>query len=279
MDLTSLKDTPPWEWPANAGETLRKVLRDSRSATSDRIIAADLAGSTTVMDDRMADLLLSIVQNADQPEQLRAKAAISLGPALEEADTGEFDDGIGEPPVTRMEFQRIQESLRRTYIDDRMPKEVRRRVLEASVRAPQDWRQDALRAAYSSDDEDWKLTAVFCMRWIRGFDEQILEMLESPNPDIHYEAVRAAGNWAVGAAWPHVAALIASEATERSLLLAAIEATAGIRPREARALLADLADSEDEEIAEAASEAMLMAEPGFDEDPDLDEDEGEGFLR
>jgi hypothetical protein len=86
--LTSLEITPPWEWPANAGETLIRILRDRRSAASDRIIAADLAGSITVMDDRMADLSLSLVRSADEPEQLRATAAISLGPELEMANTG-----------------------------------------------------------------------------------------------------------------------------------------------------------------------------------------------
>ena len=60
------------------------------------------------------------------------------------------------------------------------------------------------RAAYSSDDEDWKLTAVFAMRSVRGFDGQILEALESENEDIHYEAVCAAGNWELEAAWSHV---------------------------------------------------------------------------
>ena len=44
------------------------------------------------------------------------------------------------------------------------------------------------------------------MRFVRGFDEQILEALDSKNPDTHYEVVLAAGNWEVDAAWPHVAA-------------------------------------------------------------------------
>jgi L-aminopeptidase/D-esterase-like protein len=42
-------------------------------------------------------------------------------------------------------------------------------------------------------------------------------------------------------------------------LIAAISAIASIRPAEAPAILLDLADSDDEEIAEAADEAMGMA--------------------
>ena len=252
-----------------------RALRDRRSAASDRVLAADLAGDVTVMNDEVADLLLSIVQSADEPGRLRARAAISLGPALEEADTQGYDDDFVEPSISSAMFKRIQATLRRIHDDEDAPKEVRRRVLEASVRSPQDWHKDAIRAAYSSDDEDWKLTAVFCMGWIRGFDAQILEMLKSRNPDIHCEAVRAAGNWELDAAWPHVAALIGSETTEKSLLLAAIEAAASIRPEEARPVLTGLAASEDGEIAEAASEALL--EPGYDEDDDEDEDEDSRF--
>jgi len=152
---------------------------------------------------------------------------------------------------------------------------VRRRILETSVRAQQAWHQDAVRAAYSSDDEAWRLTAVFCMRFVRGFDAQILEALDSKNPDIHCEAVLAAGNWEVDAAWRHVAALVTSEETDTPLLLAAIDAAASIRPHEAAEILDDLADSDDEDIAAAVHEAMAMAEgpSGEETDDDFDDDD------
>jgi hypothetical protein len=104
------------------------------------------------------------------------------------------------------------------------------------------------------------------MRFVRGFDEQILEALDSTNPDIHYEAVCAAGTWGVDAAWPHTAALMASRETDKPMLLAAIEAVASIRPREAAGILDDLTDADDEDIAEAVSEALTMAEGLSDED-------------
>jgi HEAT repeat protein len=107
------------------------------------------------------------------------------------------------------------------------------------------------------------------MRFVRCFDEQILEALNAENQDIHYEAVCAAGNWQVDTAWPHIAALITAEDTEKNLLLAAIEAVTGIRPREAEEILIDLIESEDEDIAEAASEAMAGA---FFDDQDEDDE-------
>jgi hypothetical protein len=60
------------------------------------------------------------------------------------------------------------------------------------VRAPESWHQNAIRAAYASGDKDRMLTAVFAMRWVRSFDDRILEALKSADPEMHYEAVTAA---------------------------------------------------------------------------------------
>ena len=91
-------------------------------------------------------------------------------------------------------FVGIQETLRKLYTSADVPKGVRRRILEASVRAMQDWHQDAIQTAYRSDDEAWKATAVFSMCWVRGFD--------------------CAAE--VAAAWPHIAALVTSNETEKN---------------------------------------------------------------
>lgn len=271
-NLAALQNTPPWEWPEDAGTVLLDVLRGSGFAESDLSLAVDLAGELTVINDDLVDALLAVLRRSDESEETRGKAAISLGAVLEQADL----DGFGDPddiPISERTFHTIQKSLQELYRDAGVPEEVRRRILEAAVRAPQDWHKDAVRAAYASNDDLWKLTAVFGMRFVRGFTKQILEALDSPNPDIHYEAVLAAGNWEVEAAWPHVANLVASEETDKVLLLAAIEAAGSIRPQEAARVLADLMDSDDEDIAEAAHEAVGMAESllGMDLDED-DED-------
>ena len=270
MNLRTLKDTPPWDWPGGTGKTLLDILRDDRPSESDLLLATELAGDFTVINDELVDALLSILRSGDRPEEVRGRAAISLGPVLEHADTEAFEDA-DDLPIAERTFHRIQEALCTLYMDASVPTDVRRRILEASVRAPQDWHRDAIRAAYASDDDVWRLTAVFCMRSVRGFDAQILEALDSANPDIHYEAVIAAGNWGVDAAWPPIAALVGSRRTEKPLLLAAIGAAASIRPHEAIEILDDLADSDDEDIAAAVDEAMAMAE-GQSADDDLDDD-------
>jgi hypothetical protein len=267
MDLKTLQDTPPWDWPLDAGKTFKEVLMDHGAAESDRLVAAELAGDLVGMSDDLADALLTIIRSGHEFEGLRARAVISLGPVLEEADTDGFDDPE-YVPITERKFRNIQAALQKLYFDNSIPKEVRRRILEASVRAPESWHQNAIGTAYSSGDREWMLTAVFSMRWVRGFDDQILEALESADPDIHYEAIQAAGNWGLPAAWPHVVAIVQDAGSPKPLLLAAIGAVADIRPKEAAGILVDLTDSDDEEIVEAADEAMAMAASIPDEEDD-----------
>ena len=277
MDLSILRDTPPWEWPGEADEIILGVLRDDRAEESERLLAAELAGDLTVMNEALAEALVSVASAGDQAEALRCRAVISLGPVLEYADTDGFDDP-DEMPISEATFHRIQESLCKLYLDTGLAKKLRRRILEAAVRAPQDWHPEAVRAAYSLEDELWKLTAVFCMRFVRGFDRQIIEALESRNPDIHYQAVRAAGAWGLEDASSHVSRLIRSKDTDKPLLLAAIEAIASIQPREAAVVLYDLMDSRDEDISEAVHEALSMAD-FLEESEDWDPDEDDDFLR
>src|SRR5438093_3099660 len=170
MNLRTLKDTPPWDWPEGTGKMLLDILRTDRPSESDLLLATELAGDGTVINDELVDALLSSLRSGDKSEKVRGRAAISLGPVLEYVDTEAFEEG-DDLPIAERTFHRIQESLRGLYMDANVPREVRRRILEASVRASQDWHRDAVRAAYLSGDEAWRLTAVFCMRFVRGFDE------------------------------------------------------------------------------------------------------------
>ena len=119
------------------------------------------------------------------------------------------------------------------------------------------------------------LTAVFAMRFVRGFDEQILEALKNSDPEIHSEAVQAAGTWALDAAWPHIVTIVNHPDTDKALLLAAIEAVGSIRPAEAPGILMEVADSDDEDIADAVEETIAMAqgELGLDDEEDEEEED------
>ena len=244
VNLTLLQRMPPREWPPSAREVLLKTLRNERLDAAERLTAARLAGEVVVMNDEVADILLAIVGDAAPSAALRAQAALSLGPGLESMDWDEEEGflalAIVDRPISTRVFHRIREVLHASYRDDGVPEDVRRRILEASVRAPERWHRDAIHEAYSLDDREWRLTAVFCMQYVLGFEDQIVEALNDADADIRHEAIQAAGIWELEAAWPPVAAMLASQATEKRLLIAAIEAGASICPREALSLLPPL---------------------------------------
>ena len=135
MDLKALKDTPPWDWPAGTAERLVNVLRDEQAIESDRLLATDMAGDFTVVNDELVEALLAILRKSQESKQVRARAAISLGPILEYADTEGFDDA-GDVPISKRTFQGIQESLHQLYSDAHTPKEVRRRQRSDALMVP-----------------------------------------------------------------------------------------------------------------------------------------------
>ena len=65
MDLKIFEETPPWEWPEGAGKVFLEILTNEQADASDRILAADLSGDCTVINDELVDALLSIVRDDD----------------------------------------------------------------------------------------------------------------------------------------------------------------------------------------------------------------------
>ena len=278
MDLNLLRDTPPWDWPKDARKTFLNLLKDRLAPPSDRLIAADLAGDFTAINDDLAHALMAVLRDGGEPEELRARAAISFGAALDAADI-EFEEelqGFDDDemvPISVETFLQIRELLKGLYADANIPKLVRRRILEAAVRSPEPWQEDAIHEAYASGDRDWVLTAVFAMRFVNGFEDETVQALQSSDPEIHREAVLAAGEKELDAAWPHVSKLAKDDRTEKDLRIAAIGAIGSIRPEEAQEILFELKDSEDEDIAEAADEALADVLPDEYEDDEDEEDE------
>ncbi len=267
MSVELLRSTAPWEWPPNAGETLLESLRDRSRPADEREVAAHLAGDLVVMNDEIAEVLASVASDRSEPESVRAAAAIAFGAVLEQTDIEGFeDDGISEPPILESTLKTVLHTLRQIHEDANEGMLLRRRALEASVRYQQDWHAEAVRAAYRSPEHDWKLTAVFAMQYVPGFDKEILASLVVKDSEIRFEAVRAAGAREVAAAWPTIHSLLTAPGTDRDLFLAAIEASPFVSPKKALPVIQELADSDDEEIAEAADEALSM----FESEDDLD---------
>jgi hypothetical protein len=257
MDIHKLYDLPPWEWPENVESTIIELLQNAQADTEARLLAAELAGDYTNMNDSLADALLTVAVKATESIELRGAAVIALGGALEHAYTMGFEDE-DDILLTENGFHHVISTLHQLFLDEDVPDDVRRRVLEASVRAPQDWHDEAVRQAWHRGGR-WRLTAIFCMRFICGFDQEILEALEDDHPRIRYHAVCAAGVWEVDEAWSQIFDLLTSDDTDKELRLAAIDAVASIRPVEAADILNELTASEDDDIVDAAYEALAMA--------------------
>lgn len=270
MDIKKLCETPQWDWPEGTDQMLLETMQNNTANPEERELAVRLAGETVVVNDEIVDALLSILHTGDESEEMRGLAAISLGPALEEADM-EIDDDPDDMAISEEKFSEVKTALKAAYANVDFPEHVRRKVLEASVRTMQDWHANAVRAAYRSNDSQWKVTGIFCMGFVPGFDEEILESLDSEDPLIRYQAVVASGSCEVEEAWPHVKAILTSSNPDRELLLAAIEASAWVNPKDAGKYLVKFGDSKDEEIAETADEAMINAE-GLSGDVFDDED-------
>jgi len=64
MDLKALRDTPSWDWPDNAGKMILEILTNDRADDSDRLLAAELAGDFTVINEELVGALLSILREA-----------------------------------------------------------------------------------------------------------------------------------------------------------------------------------------------------------------------
>ena len=235
------------------------------------------------LDDELAEELLRIV-GAPGDEELRADVAISLGPTLELCDDELDDEGRLLPggewwnsaPLSPDGYGRVTTGLRRVYLDAQVPRLVRRRALEASVRSPQEWHEGAIRAAWASADGDWRQTAVFCMgfHYRVDFEKEIEEGLRDDATAVRREAIRAAGRRGLVDMGSEILAVAVDEGSDPELRYAAVEALPYLEVPGAREVLTALLRSADDtlqESAEAALEELLLVErleADLDQDPD-----------
>lgn len=225
------------------------------------------------MDDATAAAILDLVTTGPS-EEVRADAVIALGPIIEECGM-DYDDALGlepddefGPPVSRETFAAIVERIRAIYDDEAQPKLLRRRAFEVLVRDLEPWQREAIRKHYRSSDLEWRLTAVFAMGMMTGFEKELVEVVISSEGVLLSEAVRSAGQIGATRAAPRIRELATSEETERDLRCEAILALPHVDP-DAFEILDELTAAHDPVIAEAAEEALEelgVMRGGFDLD-------------
>ncbi len=254
--LDDLDELAPWDWPSDANERIAQALRAPDRA--ERFSAAELGGRA-IMDLDLARALLERLVDDDEEAEIRARVAIALGPTLESCDIEGFDDPIGEPPVDEGTFEKIVSALERIYRDANAAKEVRRCALEAAVRAPREWQNAAVRAAWASGDVEWRTTAAFCMGYLDGFAKEQEEAYRTGDADIVRGAMRgtAGGGRDLSRGVERLIVEIA-RSRDPELIGDAIEALASGKTDESLDLLHELSASDDDELAELAYEALAL---------------------
>lgn len=243
--------------------------------------AAALEEIASIVDDALARELLRFARDPEREDWERGRALIVLGPALEETGYEEEEDGSLAPPVGPEEwwetplseaaYREVHDELRRIYHDAAQPKLVRRRALEAAVRAPRDWHRDAVATAWRSGDDEWRLTAIFAMGFLPGFAEEIEEAFRGDDPVIRREAIAAVGRSELGHLVPELIDLATDTEADREDRIGAIEALEELQSADAMDALEELLDDDDDEVSQVAEAAleelqtwMDLDEGGFD---------------
>jgi len=166
---------------------------------------------------------------------------------------------------------------------------VKQRALESLGYSSHPAVPDLIRNAYQTNDLNWVTSAICAMG--RSADDawgpQVVAMLTSPEPEIQFEAIRAAGELELSTAREPLLALLEEETEDEEMRLALIWALSQIGGDAVREKLNELLENpsnEDEaEWLEKAMENLDISTPGdmnlLDFSPgDEEDDEEEDFL-
>ena len=144
--------------------------------------------------------------------------------------------------------------------------DVRRRALEAVANCSHEIVDEAIREAYDSEEHRMQISAVFAMG--RTYDAQwnefVLQQLDADDPEMRYEAARAAGELEIEEAVPALTRLALDD--DREIKEVAIWSLGEIGSRESARILERLATEAkrlgDDELLEAIEDAIGTASLG-----------------
>lgn len=188
---------------------------------------------------------------------VRASAAQALGKYVLQAELAELGPERAE---------RIRMLLRDVFYDESEAIEVRRRALESIAYYDHADTREMIRTAYDEATHEMRVSAIFAMG--RSADpvwrEIILAELDSPSPEIRFEAARAGGELELKEAVPALLDLLLDP--DREIQEAAIWALGQIGGQRAKQALTLLIQGDDPDLADAAEDAMgelLLMEGDF----------------
>jgi len=196
----------------------------------------------------------------DPHAEVRAHAISALGRYVFEGETAEFE-GWDDPTFTlsQRDYQRVVDFLFRIAQDPEEALSARRYAIEAlAFRSSDPDVADLIDWAYQHRDRRMKVSALFAMarhgdpRWT----PYILAEMRSRDPQIQYEAVRAAGELGLHEAIDTLIEIVQAKHTRKPLRLLAIFALGETGDDKALPLLEQLSHSRDRDVREVAREAI-----------------------
>lgn len=183
----------------------------------------------------------------DEAVKVRVAAASTLGKFMMLAALGKLSSSRS---------LRAQETLLAVVRNEEEPIEVRRRALESIAPLGIPEVRELIQKAYESKDVKFKASALYAMgksaesSWLSN----LVKELSSDIPELRYEAVRACGGLEDEAAIPHIIPILQDPDLE--IRLSAIYALGCIGGSGARQGLNQCLESSDEQIRDAAREAL-----------------------
>jgi HEAT repeat protein len=196
--------------------------------------------------------LLKLLQT-DEDDAVRAAAASALGRFVYAAELEELPATKVEPVIT---------TLKQIYRDLAAPIEVRRCALESlGYRSDDEDTSQLIAQAYHHGDDRMKLSAVFAMG--RSLDAErwgttILEELAASDPEMRYEAARAAGEMEYAPAVRQLGELL--DDVDEEVQHVAVWSLGQIGGDKARQLLMVVLESDAEQLYEEAEDALAELE-------------------
>jgi HEAT repeat protein len=201
-------------------------------------------------DVRLITPLIRCLEHDADPD-VRAAAALSLGRFLLLGEYGQIDASAA---------RRVTATLLAAYRRDQEETWVQRRLLEALANSSLAELPELILLAYQAEDDILRVGALFAMgrsadaRWNR----YVLQELDNHDSAMLFEAVRASGELELEEAVPHLLRLLGDEDIE--IRDAAVWALGRIGGREAWRALKACYTSGDEDLAEAAENALAELE-------------------
>jgi HEAT repeat protein len=193
--LRTLVDVSETNFELNYTGFAHFALEDPDAAVREAAIEA-------LWDEDSLDLMQQLIEIAqtDEAREVRAAATSALGRFILAGELGEL------PEVETVKAQDVVINILNNPAEDI---DVRRRALESIANCGHPIVEGAIDAAYNGDDNRMQISAVFAMG--RTYDERwgdiVISELDSDDPEMRYEAARAAGELELEEAVTHLSRL------------------------------------------------------------------------